>query len=87
MTFSWQWSGPPLAPNQAFEVRMWLVNTTEHNGLTGPVRGTSVEVDLSPVKSGDYLWTVAVIEVNPYRRTGPEAPPYALHISGIVPVP
>ena len=87
VAFSWQWSSPALAPYQAFEVRMWLVNTTEHNGLTGPVRGASVEVDLSPVKSGDYLWTVAVIEVNPYRRTGPEATPHALHINEIVVVP
>lgn len=87
MTFSWQWSGPALESNQAFEVRMWLVNTVEHRGLTGPVTGASVEVDLSPIKSGDYLWTVAVVQVSPYLRIGPEAQPYALHISGIVPVP
>ena len=87
VTFSWQWNGPALAPNQAFELRMWLVNTADHNGLTGPVRGTSVEVDLSPIKSGDYLWTAVVIQVNPYQRIGPEAPPHALHINEIVPVP
>jgi len=87
VTFSWQWSGLALAPNQAFEVRMWLINTTEHNGITGPVIGASVEVDLSPIKSGDYLWTVAVIQVNPYQRIGPEAPPHSLHINEIVPVP
>lgn len=87
VTFSWQWSGPALESNQAFEVRMWLINTTEHNGITGPVIGASVEVDLSPIKSGDYLWTVAVIQVNPYQRIGPEAPPHSLHINEIVPVP
>ena len=87
VTFSWQWSGPALAPNQAFEVRMWLVNTADHNGLTGPVRGASVEVDLSPIKSGDYLWTVAVVQVSPYLGIGPEAPPHALHINEFVPVP
>jgi hypothetical protein len=79
-TFSWQWSGPALAPNQAFEVRLWKDGQPDHYGATAPARSPSVTFDVNGAYgvqqggSGRYLWTVALIETDPYRRIGQEAP-------------
>ena len=79
-TFYWQWSGPALAANQAFEVRLWKEGESEHYGAAEPVRTTSATLDVAGAYgvqqsgSGRYLWTVAVVQINPYQRTGQEAP-------------
>jgi serine/threonine protein kinase len=79
-TFTWQWSGPALAPNQAFEVRLWKEGQPDHYGAAEPVRTTSATFDVAGAYgvqqggSGRYLWTVAVVQTNPYQRMGQEAP-------------
>lgn len=84
--FVWRWPGPELGPNQAFEVRLWREGQVEHYGAAEPVRATSITVDLASAYavqqggSGRYFWTVAVVEVNPYRRIGAEAPARTLYV-------
>ena len=79
-TFTWSWSGPPLTANQAFEVRMWKEDRQDHLGAAGLTRQTSTNFNVqgtAGVKQGGagvYFWTVAVVEVQPYKRVGPEAP-------------
>ncbi len=79
-TFAWQWNGPALAPNQAFEVRLWKEGQPDHYGAAEPVRTTSTSFDVAGAYgvqrggNGRYLWTVAVVQINPYQRTGEEAP-------------
>lgn len=85
-TFTWQWSGPALAPNQAFEVRLWKEDQPDHYGAAEPVRTLSATLDVASAYgvlrggSGRYLWTVAVVETNPYQRTGQEAPPRSVTV-------
>ncbi|WP_423226204.1 hypothetical protein [Candidatus Amarolinea aalborgensis] len=79
VTFSWDWPGSPLAPNQGFEVRIWRADQPDHYGAAAPVRTNSATIDLAGAYgvqqggSGLYLWTVAVVGLNPYQRIGPEA--------------
>jgi serine/threonine protein kinase len=80
-TFRWTYDGPPLADNQAFEVRIvWDLRSPDHNGAASPVRATDITIDLDQVNVvrahgvGPYYWTVAVIQVEPYAAIGPEAP-------------
>lgn len=85
-TFFWQWSGPALAPDQAFEVRLWKEGQADHYGAAEPVRTTSATFDVAGAYgvqrggSGRYLWTVAVVQINPYQRTGQEASPRAVTV-------
>lgn len=80
-TFRWQWDGPALAQNQGFEVRIWREGELTHYGAAPPVRSTVVTLNVEGAYSvaqggnGDYLWTVAVVQIKPYLRIGPEAPP------------
>lgn len=91
--FRWTWNGPALAANQAFEVRIWKDGQADHYGAAEPVRTTSLTINVnqaSGVQQGgnaDYLWTVAAVQVNPYKRIGKEAPPRTLHIDGVPPTP
>jgi serine/threonine-protein kinase len=80
-TFRWTYDGPPLADNQAFEVRIvWDLRSPDHDGAASPVRATEITIDLDQVNvvrahgAGPYYWTVAVIQVEPYAAIGPEAP-------------
>ena len=79
VTFSWDWPGPPLTPNQGFEVRVWRADQPDHYGAAAPVRTNSATIDLAGAYgvqqggSGLYFWTVAVVGLNPYQRIGPEA--------------
>jgi eukaryotic-like serine/threonine-protein kinase len=86
-TFRWTWPGPALGPNQGFEVRIWRDDQPDHYGAAGIVQGaTSVDIDVFGAYgvqqggSGQYKWTVAVVDVSPYQRTGPEAAPRNLQI-------
>ena len=79
--FRWSYDGPPLADNQAFEVRIiWDARSPDHNGAASPVRATEITINLDQVNvvrahgSGPYYWTVAVVQVGPYAAIGPEAP-------------
>lgn len=79
VTFAWNWAGPPLAANQGFEIRVWREGQPDHYGASSPVSATSATVGLAGSYgvqqggSGRYFWTVAVVQLNPYRRIGPEA--------------
>ena len=92
-TFRWSWNGPALTSNQGFEVRVWKEGQADHFGAAEPVRTTSVTVDLNQTAgvrqggAGAYLWTVAVVQLNPYKRIGKEAPPRTLTIGGVPPTP
>ncbi len=86
-SFAWNWNGPALTANQGFEVRLWRDGQPDHYGAAGIVQGaTSKEIDVWTAYgvqqggSGSYYWTVAVVEISPYRRTGPEAPPRPLQV-------
>jgi len=86
VTFSWDWPGPPLTPNQGFEVRVWRADQPDHYGAATPVRTNSATIDLAGAYgvqqggSGLYFWTVAVVGLNPYQRIGPEAAARQLNI-------
>ena len=92
-TFRWLWNGPALAANQGFEVRIWKERQADHFGAAEPVRTTSAVIDLNQAAGvrqggvGTYLWTVAVVQLNPYKRIGKEATPRALRIGGMPPTP
>jgi len=92
-TFRWSWNGPALAANQGFEVRVWKDGQADHFGAAEPVRTTSALIDLNQAAgvrqggAGTYLWTVAVVQLNPYKRIGKEATPRALRIGGAPPTP
>jgi eukaryotic-like serine/threonine-protein kinase len=85
-TFTWQWSGAPLAANEAFEVRLWKEGQLDHYGATAPVRSPSATFDVGSAYgvqqggSGGYFWTVAVVQIEPYQRTGEEAPPRSISV-------
>lgn len=93
VTFRWSWNGPALTSNQGFDLRIWKEGQADHFSATEPVRTTSVTVDLNQTAGvrqgggGDYLWTVAVVQVSPYKRIGKEAPPRTLTIGGVPPTP
>lgn len=87
-TFVWEWNGQPLAENQAFEVRVWSAEQPYHYGATGLVRSTSVTFDIAGaygVQQGgtgrSYFWTVALVEQDPYKWIGMEAPPRAIIVA------
>ncbi|MFZ1628168.1 MAG: hypothetical protein WAV70_04480 [Anaerolineae bacterium] len=79
VTFAWNWAGPPLAANQGFEIRVWREGQPDHYGASSPVTTNSTTVGLAGAYgvqqggSGRYFWTVALVQLNPYRRIGPEA--------------
>ena len=71
--FRWEWTGTPLAANQAFDLRIWSALEEQagrpRRGAVAPTRETQVEVDLRYVPAiqeygaGDYYWTVVVVEL------------------------
>jgi hypothetical protein len=70
--FAWQWDGPPLGANQAFDLRIWSQQEQQagrpRRGAVPPTRDTEAEVVLQFVPAirdfgaGDYYWTVVVVE-------------------------
>ncbi len=85
-TFVWRWSGPRLDAGSAFEVRLWRVGDRSHPAVSSATSGNSLRVDLTRLDAvkrsgtGPYLWTVAVVQVTPYRQIGREAAPRRLYI-------
>lgn len=87
-TFAWNWSGPPLTTNQGFEVRLWKEGQPDHPGIAAPVRTTSLVVNFSEAHgTGRHFWTVAVVQISPYKRIAAEAPPRTLIIADVPPAP
>jgi len=85
--FQWTWSGE-LGENQGFEVRGWLPGGP-HNGI----HDARITKGITPDRSGVYSisrripkefrgktwqWTVAVVQLDPYERIGPEAEAYTI---------
>ena len=80
-----------MGPNQGFEVRLWREaqpdHYADHYGAAGPVRTTSQNFDVGGAYSvqqggaGEYWWTVALVQLDPYQRIGPEAPPQKVIVS------
>ncbi len=85
-TFRWTWAGPPLQDNQGFEVRIWKEGQPDHYGAAAPARDNRLESDIRGAfgvqqgGAGDYFWTVALVQIDPYARIGLEAPPRKLTV-------
>jgi hypothetical protein len=71
--FVWQWTGPQLASDQFFDLRIWADDEAglpkeSRRGAISLTRATEAEVDLDKVPaiqdygSGAYFWTVVVVE-------------------------
>lgn len=84
ITFQWRWEGT-LAENWGFEVRGWLPEQN-HNGIhdaritggIGPNEFGVYSLNLrvpEQFRGKIWYWTVAVVQLEPYERIGPEAPP------------
>ena len=90
-TFVWAYTGE-LAPAWAFEVHLWRDGTRDH--LTAAGADTqragsnrwqqTIEVSQTTAVlaggPGAYWWTVAVVQLNPYKPIGEEAPPRRLTV-------
>lgn len=71
--FLWQWRGPPLAGDLAFDLRIWSQQEeqkgTPWRGAIAPTRDTHAIVNLPYVPavadygSGNYYWSVVVVEL------------------------
>jgi len=95
-TFRWQWAGQ-LPENYNFEVCIWL-DKEEHLGAYN-VKDTVVsnnngiytmEFDVGGARSvqlhgkqENYYWSVAIVQVEPYQKTGLESSPIQLIINPI----
>jgi hypothetical protein len=96
VTFVWRWNGPDLGPDQAFEILIWQAG--EPNLGAYDARETmkqlqqeadgsySLTIDILGAegvkRSGEYLWTVGIVELDPYRRTPLAAEPQPLVVAG-----
>lgn len=73
IVFRWQWEGPPLKENEAFDLRIWSVveeqRGSPRRGAVPPTKDTQAEVNLPYVPAvldlgaGEYYWTVVVVKV------------------------
>jgi hypothetical protein len=71
--FSWQWSGPPLGEDHAFDLRIWSEQEEQNGhpkrGAVAPTQDLEVDVDLEYVPAvmdygpGNYYWTVVVVQI------------------------
>ena len=70
--FTWQWNGPSLREDLAFDLRIWSLKEDQEDkprrGAAVPTLDTESEVALSYVPAiadhgpGDYYWTVVVVK-------------------------
>ena len=75
--FGWQWNGPSLADNQAFELRIWSQEEEdaggEPQGAISPTKRAEAEVDLEGVPTvkehgpGVYYWAVVVVDTSTHQ--------------------
>jgi hypothetical protein len=84
ITFQWRWNGQ-LQENWGFEVRGWRLDGP-HNGIHDaritkgilPNTGGVYSLTRKPPQEfhgQEWYWTVAVVQLEPYKRIGPEATP------------
>jgi hypothetical protein len=77
-----------LGDSQGFEVLIWKQGQ-EHLGAASAVDGSFREISInvanaknvSDAGTGDYFWTVVVVQLNPYARIGEEAAPRTIKVS------
>jgi hypothetical protein len=79
--FVWEWTGGPLAPYQAFEVRLWHTSDAVHYGAHDAALSRTLvrqvgdvytlRLDLQGAHSvmqrgrGDFFWSVAIVSIEP----------------------
>lgn len=94
VSFQWSWPGSPQDANHGWEVRIWRDGQPDHYGAAAPLVmldtsrvvsfGRPIDVwgayGVQQGGSGRYYWTVALVQIEPYKRIGPEAPPRTLNI-------
>lgn len=87
--FQWKWDGE-LPANWAFEIRIWSPQNEQHNGAHSAAESKqyvqlsqgAYSLDLVvPDTEGIYEWAVAIVQLNPYVRIGPESNPGHLTIN------
>ena len=90
-TFVWAYTGE-LAPDWAFEVYLWQDGTRDHLTAAGAdtqhvgagrwqqTINVSQTTAVRAGGPGAYWWTVAVVQLNPYKPLGDEAPPRRLTV-------
>jgi protein phosphatase len=87
--FQWKWDGR-LQANWGFEIRIWSAQNREHNGAHNAAESKRYvqisqgiySLDLAaPDTEGIYEWSVAIVQLDPYARIGPESSPGRLTIS------
>jgi hypothetical protein len=97
-TFVWRWSGAALTDNQAFEVRIWREGEPHYGAfdaretskyLEQRDAGSALSFSVSNAYSvqqngnGEYLWSVAVVQLEPYQLVVESAPrPLIINVSG-----
>jgi hypothetical protein len=97
-TFVWRWSGAALTDNQAFEVRIWREGEPHYGAFdaretskyleqrdTGNALSFSVSNAYSVQQNGngEYLWSVAVVQLEPYQLVVESAPkPLIINVLG-----
>jgi serine/threonine protein phosphatase PrpC len=74
--FTWQYDGPSLGADQAFDLRIWSeehesgIAPEQRRGAVTPTGETEAEIDLENVPAirqygpGLYYWTVVVVEIS-----------------------
>ncbi len=96
LRFSWKWSGQ-LRANWGFEVRGWGEGGP-HNGLHDARATAGIKPDGNGVYSfeltipssftyADWMWSVAVVQLDPYQRIGAEAAPRRVFVDTRTPTP
>jgi hypothetical protein len=85
VTFVWSYPRA-LEENEAFQVLAWKEGDP-HWGIAGPWTETEQTIDLDGVLpqragTGEYFWTVVVLERGTERILSPEAPPWRLNYLG-----
>ena len=97
-TFVWRWDGPALAENQAFEVRIWKDGEPHYGAfdarktssfMTQQAGGFALSFTVSSAFSvqqngnSDYLWSVAVVQLEPYQLVVESNPrPVIINVAG-----
>ena len=94
--FAWDWSGK-LQPGQGFQVLLWKEQGSPETAdkpvteKTGSSWQQTIRLSQAPAikKGGDgaYFWTVALIELTPYKQLGATAPPRRLIYRAQKPAP